>query len=62
METLHLVFVLGVVGAAVAVGLAHVLAAVTGGVVTPDEMVRHAILTFVIAATVVVLLRRRTSS
>ena len=62
METLKIVVVIGVLGAAVAVGLAYILGSVTGGHVTTDEMVRHALLTFVIAAAVVVALRRRKPS
>ncbi len=62
METLKVVVVLGVLGAVVAIGLAYLLAAVTGGNVTADEMVRHALLTFVITAAVVVTLRRRKAS
>ena len=46
METLKLVVVLGVLGSAVAVGLAYLLAAVTGGSVTADEIVRHALRRF----------------
>lgn len=62
METLKFVVVLGVIAIAVSLGLAHLLAAVTGGSVTRDEMVRIAISSFVVVAAVVSLLRRRQSS
>lgn len=62
METLKVAVVLGVLGAGVAVGLAHLLAAVTGGDLSAEEMGRHALLAFVIAAAVVAVLRRRKSS
>ena len=59
MDTLKLVVVLGGLGAAIAIGLAFLWAAITGGHVTGDEVVRHALITFVIAAAVVLVLRRR---
>jgi hypothetical protein len=59
METLKLVVVLGVLAAAFAIGLAHLMAAVTGGEVTGDEMARHAFLSFVLMGAAVPIVRRR---
>lgn len=62
METPKIAFVIGAAGAVVAVGLAYLMAAVTGDRVSTDELVRHALLTFVIASALVVAVRRRKPS
>ena len=59
METFKFIVVLGVIAAGVAIGLAHLLAALTGGSVTADETARHAILSFLVVAAVIPIVRRR---
>jgi len=59
VETLKLVVVLGALAAAFAIGFAHLMAALTGGEVTGDEMERHAFLSFVLVAAVVPIVRRQ---
>jgi type VI protein secretion system component VasK len=59
MQTLKLVAVLGVGAAGVAIGLAYLVAALTGGHVSGDEAVRHVILAFVVIGCAVPIVRRR---
>jgi len=59
MSTLTLAVVLGLLGAATAIGLAYAWAAVAGTSVSGDELARHALLSFVVAAGVTGALRRR---
>ncbi len=59
VETLKLIVVLGVLAAGVAIGLAYVVAAFTGGRVTGDEIERHVLISFVIVTATILVLRRR---
>lgn len=59
MESLKLVVVLGVLAVGFAYGIAYLLAALTGGSITGDEAVRIGIQAFLVAACVVLVLRRR---
>jgi ABC-type uncharacterized transport system permease subunit len=59
LETAKLVVVLGILASVVAVGLAFAWSKVFGGVVTSDEIVRYIILSFVVAATTMAIMRRR---
>lgn len=59
METLKFVVVLGLVAVGFAIGIAYLIAALTGGSLTGDEAVRHGIVAFLVAASVVPLVRRR---
>ena len=59
MQTLRIILVVGFLAAAVAVGLAYVVAAFRGTTVTGDEIARNAILSFVIVSAAIVIGRRR---
>lgn len=59
MDTLKIIVVLGLLGALVSIGLAFAWSAVSGRAVTGDEIARHALITFVVAACVVGVLRAR---
>jgi hypothetical protein len=61
MATLKIVVVLGLLASAVAVGLAFAWGALTGTPVSSDELLRHALLSFVITGGVVGALRWRSA-
>ena len=58
VETLKIVAVVGLAGAAVAVGLGYAWSAMSGRAATGDELVRHATIAFLVAACTVGVLRR----
>ena len=59
METLKIVALVGVVAAAFAIGLAFAWGAISGTPVGWDEVARPAILSFVVAASAIGVLRMR---
>ena len=59
LETAKIVVVIGILASIVAVGFAFAWSRVFGGAVTRDEIVRYIILSFIISATTIAILRRR---
>lgn len=59
METVKIIIVLGILASGVAVGFDFVWSKLVGGVVTSDEIVRHAILSFVLVGSAIAIVRRR---
>lgn len=59
MAAARIIVVLGLLASVVAVGLAFGFGAIRGTPVTGDEIARHVIVSFVVSAIAVLVLRRR---
>jgi len=59
VTTLKIALLVGILGAAIAVGLAFAVGGIQGTSPTRDEITRHVIIAFVIGAAAIVAVRRR---